>query len=80
MLKSWKNLENNALSSLHKLHVTEPADPGAINAKTTLHSYPEPEFVNLLRSPGIDSRAGMITLFNLPARQATQAGGIDSLE
>jgi hypothetical protein len=44
ILKSWKNLENNALSSLHKLHVTEPADPGTINAKTTLHSYPEPEF------------------------------------
>jgi hypothetical protein len=34
----------------------------------------EPEFVNLLRSPGIDSQpdgAGTITLFDVPSRQAT---------
>jgi hypothetical protein len=51
---------------------------------------PEPEF-KLLRSPGIDSkewitpayeawRDGMTTLFAVPARQATEAGGMDSLE
>jgi hypothetical protein len=35
---------------------------------------PEPEFVNLLMSPGIDSdalRAVTTTLFDIPARQAT---------
>jgi hypothetical protein len=35
----------------------------------------EPEFVNLLRSPGIDSqpwrRVGKKTLFDVPARQAS---------
>jgi hypothetical protein len=41
-------------------------------------------FVDLLRRPGIDSqipawRAGMTT-FVKPARQATEAGGIDSSE
>ncbi len=39
-------------------------------------SSAKPEFVNLLRSPGIDShfpplRAGTTTLFDVPARQAT---------
>ncbi len=41
-----------------------------------------PEFVNLLRSLGIDSqpwRAGTTTLFDIPARQTSWAG-IDSLK
>jgi hypothetical protein len=40
----------------------------------------EPKFVNLLRSPGIDSqpgRAGTTSLFDVPT---SQGGGIDSLE
>ncbi len=44
----------------------------------------EPEFVNLLSSPGIDSRpvvpGGITTLCDVPAHQATYAGRIDSLE
>jgi hypothetical protein len=43
----------------------------------------EPVFVNLFGSPGIDpslAMAGTTTLFDVPARQATKAGGIDSLE
>jgi hypothetical protein len=41
---------------------------------------PELEFVNFLRSPGIDSQPGACTttLFDVPARQATKAGEIDS--
>jgi hypothetical protein len=42
----------------------------------------EPVFVNLSRGPGIDSlawRADTPTLFVVPARQATQVDGIDSL-
>jgi hypothetical protein len=42
----------------------------------------EPEFVNLSRSPGIDSQPGgpvrQLYLFDAPARQAIKAGGIDS--
>jgi hypothetical protein len=46
-----------------------------------IRNKPEPEFVNLLRSPEIPVwRAGTTTLFAVPARQATLAGGIDSLE
>jgi hypothetical protein len=44
---------------------------------------PEPVFVDLLRSPGIDYlpwRAGTKTLFVVLARQATWAGEIDSSE
>ncbi len=43
----------------------------------------EPEFVNLLRSPGIDSQpaGGTTILFDVPARQAIQAcGQIRALE
>jgi hypothetical protein len=42
---------------------------------------PELEFVNFLRSPGIDSQLGArtTTLFDVPARQATKAGEIDSM-
>ncbi len=38
-------------------------------------------FVDLLRIPGIPAwRAGTTTLFDVKARQATKAGGIDSKE
>ncbi len=44
----------------------------------------EPVFVNLLRSPWIDSQPGGTErqpyFFDVLARQATQAGGIDPLE
>ena len=41
--------------------------------------YTEPVFVDLFRSPEIDSRrAGTTTLFGAPGRQATQADEIDS--
>jgi hypothetical protein len=42
---------------------------------------PELEFVNFLKSPGIDSQPLLTcatTLFNVRARQATKAGEIDS--
>ncbi len=39
---------------------------------------PEHVFVNLLRSPGIDTQPG--ALVRQPARQAMQAGGINSLD
>ncbi len=49
-------------------------------AEVRLKPHPEPVFVNLLRSPGIDSqpwRASTTTLFVVPACQATLAGGIN---
>ncbi len=51
-----------------------------LKKRTTLYS--EPVFVNLLRSPGIDSGLAdrQETLFVVLARQATQAVGIDSSE
>jgi hypothetical protein len=78
--EAWRNLENNALSSLHKLLRNRLAGEGVgstphppppvplnthslagsvkINAKTTVHCSPEPEFVNHLRSRGIESQPG----------------------
>ncbi len=50
---------------------------------TLLSAVPEPVFVNILRSPGIDSqtwRAGTTTIFDVPAHQATKAGGNDALD
>jgi hypothetical protein len=52
--------------------------------RTTTLRIPLLEFVNLLRSPGIDSQPGgsgrQPYMTYIPARQATEAGGIDSLE
>ncbi len=40
----------------------------------------QPVFVNLLRSPGIDLVGRYYNPFFVPARQVTQAGGIDTSE
>jgi hypothetical protein len=43
--------------------------------------YPEPEYVNLFKEPMMNRfpawRAGPTALFDVPAVQATEAGGID---
>ncbi len=57
--------------------VTEELETLAMIKKT------EPEFVNLLRSPGIDSqpwRAGTATLFEVPTRQESIPGLLKYLQ
>ncbi len=72
-------------SKIHKDFCNSRRQISSENAGATTS---EPEFVNLLRSPGIDSqpgqpasRASTTTHFEVPARhQVTYAGGIDSLD
>jgi hypothetical protein len=77
--KSKYNVHNTVLYSFHRAGIII-LKTGGEKAFRRLYK-PEPVFVNLSRSPGIDSqRAGTLTLLVLPARQATWAGGIDSSE
>ncbi len=76
---SFRNLAEVVPSSLNNIIDYKIAVPRkfTVNEQT----FPEPEFVNLLRSPGIDipARRGSTTiLFDVTSRQATKAGGIDS--
>ncbi len=62
-----------------------PGEPARCSGRgASFLQYSEPGFVNLLRSPVIDSQPGgqkgTSILFDVLARLATQAGGTDSLE